>query len=130
MKNIKKIMLIVMCAVMACCVLASCGAKDKFVGKWKCVEFKEGGKTYKEGDDEFDEAKEYGMIPTFTFDEDGTGVMKTDDEKEEFDWEVDDDDKNTVIMDQDGDEIEAEFDDDQLVIEISKGVKMYFEKDD
>ena len=130
MKNIKKIMLMVLCAVMACCVLASCGAKDKFIGKWKCVAVEEGGKKYTKDDDEFEDMEDMGMVPTITFDDDDTGVMKSGDEKEDFDWEVDEDDDDTVIMDQDGDEVEATLDDDELVIKISKNLKMYFEKDD
>ena len=127
----KKFVVVMLCAVMACVALAGCGAEKKFLGTWKSVAMEEDGEKYTKDDDEYGEM--IASLLTIELEEEGEGTMKVSmfgqTETEDFDWEVDEDDKNTIIMTKDGDDLEAELDDDQLIVDL-EGTKVYLELDD
>ena len=113
----KKFLAIMLCSVMACFVLAGCSGK--FVGTWKTVAAEEGGQKI---DD--DTIKDF---MTIEIEKGGEGSATTFGEKTDLKWEADGD---TITLTIDGEDADAELKDDQLVLDLTDGVKIYLEKDD
>lgn len=122
MKNIKKIMLMVLCAVMACVMMTGCSSK--FVGTWKSVAIEEGGEKHTASDETYGEIVKGFM--TIEVEKGGEGTVKALGESNDMKWEADGD---TITVTVDGDDLDFTLKDDQLVADVD-GTKVYLEKDE
>ncbi|MBR1764870.1 MAG: lipocalin family protein [Ruminococcus sp.] len=117
MKKMKKIMLVALCAVAACLMLVGCSGK--FVGTWKTVAVEEDGEKVTD-----DSIKDFIVLE---IEKGGEGSIKSLGENQDLEWEADGD---TITLTIDGDDADATLEDDQLVLKLTEGVKVYLEKDE
>lgn len=118
----KKFLVVMLCVITACFVLAGCSSK--FEGKWKTVAAEIEGKKYTTSDETYGEMIK-DMI-TIDVESDGKATFKANGQSEKVDWEADGDE---ITFKKDGDDLKGELKDDQLVLKMGDE-KVYLEKDD
>ena len=122
MKNIKKIIALALCTVMACLVLTGCASQ--FHGTWKSVAVEANGKKIDKDDETYGEMVK--SFLTLEIEKGGDGKITAMGETKDLEWKADGD---TITLTVDKDDMDAKLKDDQLVLDFD-GVKVYLEKDD
>ena len=122
MKNIKKIIALALCTVMACLVLTGCASQ--FHGTWKSVAVEENGEKHDKDDETYGEMVK--SFLTLEIEKGGDGKITAMGETKDLEWKADGD---TITLTVDKDDMDAKLKDDQLVLDFD-GVKVYLEKDD
>ena len=122
MKNIKKIIALALCTVMACLVLTGCASQ--FHGTWKSVAVEANGKKIDKDDETMGEfVKDFMKVE---IEKGGDAKVTINGDSKDVEWKCDGDE---ITLTADGDDLDGELKDDQLVFTI-EGEKVYLEKDD